>query len=102
MARHPSPFGSPVEFTLLESIWKNESRTVRELIDEHYPSRTPSDQATIQKFLKRLEEKGLIERDQSTIPNVIVAKYGRNELAKREFRALAKKYGMKPTELAKL
>lgn len=102
MARHPSPFASPAEFALLESIWSNDTRTVRELVNEHYPDGTPSDLATVQKLLKRLEDKGLIKRNRGVAPQVVSPAHSRKELAKREAAALAKKYGMKPAELAKL
>lgn len=102
MARHPSTFATPAEFALLESIWKNEHRTVRELVNEHYPDGTPSDLATVQKLLKRLEEKGLINRNRAVAPQVVSPTHSRSELAKKEMAALAKKYGMKPAEMTKL
>lgn len=102
MARHAAAFATPAEFALLEEIWKNESRTVRQLVNELYPAGTPSDLATVQKLLKRLEEKGLIDRDRGVAPQVVSPTHSRSELAKREMAALAKKYGMKPAEIAKL
>lgn len=102
MARVAHPFASPAEFAVLEQIWKNDTRTVRQLVDELYPSGSPSDLATVQKLLKRLEDKGLVNRDRAASPNVVRPLCSRLELAKREMAHLANKYGMKPAEMTKL
>lgn len=101
MARTPATFATGAEFAILEEIWKNETRTVRQIVNELYPSGTPSDLATVQKLLKRLEDKGLIQRDRGVSPQVVSTSTNRKKLAKKEVEAIANKYGMKLREIVK-
>lgn len=46
MGRSSAKFAIRAEFSLLEEIWRNDVRTVRELVDALYPRHTASDVAT--------------------------------------------------------
>lgn len=101
MARTPALFATEAEFAILDEIWKHKERTVRQLVDVLYPAGTPSDLATVQKLLKRLEDKNLVNRNRGVSPQIVAPAIGRKELAKKELQAICDKYGMTVNEISK-
>lgn len=101
MARTPALFATEAEFAILDEIWKHKERTVRQLVDVLYPTGTPSDLATVQKLLKRLEDKSLVNRNRGVSPQIVSPAIGRKELAKKELQAICSKYGMTVNEISK-
>ena len=101
MARTPALFATEAEFAILDEIWKHNERTVRQLVDVLYPAGTPSDLATVQKLLKRLEDKELVTRNRNVSPQVVTPSIGRKQLAKKELQAICDKYDMTVPEITK-
>ena len=57
---------SRTELAILNCLWDSDGATIRELTDQVYPDGTPTNYATVQKLLDRLEEKGVVRRDRSS------------------------------------
>lgn len=51
------------ELAILERLWDAAPQSARQLAGRLYPRQTPSDIATVQKLIQRLEGKGLVIRD---------------------------------------
>lgn len=87
----PAPQATDAELAILKLLWDGQPLTAREIRDELYPSGTPSDQATVQKLLQRLERKKLVARDRSTFAHSFRAIVSRDALAAVQLEALAEK-----------
>lgn len=77
------------ELSVLEQLWQHESASVKQLSQWLYGASTPSDVATVQKLLVRLEEKGWVDRDRNTWPHLFRATQDREELISRRLQATA-------------
>lgn len=77
------------ELAVLEQLWERQSAAVKELSQWLYGASTPSDVATVQKLLVRLEEKGWIVRNRNTWPHQFQAAADREELISRRLQATA-------------
>ena len=77
------------ELAILHELWNEESATVRELSETLYSSSTASDLATVQKLLKRLEDKGCVRKQPRTRPTVFKPAIGREALINRRLSATA-------------
>jgi len=82
---------SPAELAVLKLLWDAESLSARAIRERLYPEGTPSDNATVQKLLQRLEAKNLIERDRSEFAHTFTARVSRSEIVGEELEALAEK-----------
>ncbi len=85
------PQASDAELAVLKLLWEGDSLTAREIRDRLYPSGTPSDHATVQKLLQRLEQKKLVSRDRSSFAHVFRATVTCDTLAGEQLEALAAK-----------
>lgn len=88
MARTPQDV-TGAELAILQQLWEKQSATVRNLVDVLYPTGTPSDLATVQKLLKRLEDKGFVNRDRTVSPQVVTPALNRDELIQRRLEKTA-------------
>ncbi len=88
MARKPRDV-TDAELSILQVLWDRGEATVRDLVDELYPSGTPSDLATVQKLLKRLEDKGCLGRNRSAWPHRFRPAIQRDELIVRRLQTTA-------------
>ena len=88
MARKPRDV-TDAELAILQILWDRGEATVRELVNELYPSGTPSDLATVQKLLKRLEDKECIDRNRDKWPHQFHASIQRDELIVRRLQTTA-------------
>jgi predicted transcriptional regulator len=79
------------ELAILKLLWRGQALTAREIRDQLYPAGTPSDNATVQKLLQRLEQKGLISRDRSAFAHRFQAKVSHGAMVGRQLEALAEK-----------
>ena len=79
------------ELAILKVVWERESATAREIRDRLYPDGTPSDHATVQKLLQRLEKKNLVSRNRRSFAHIFRAKVSRSTLAGRQLDAMAAK-----------
>jgi predicted transcriptional regulator len=72
---------TPTELDVLRVLWDRPDVTARAITKVLYPSATPSDIATVQKLLQRLEAKGLVQRNRSLHVHTFAAAISRTELA---------------------
>ena len=79
------------ELSVMKLIWSRQPATAGLIRKQLYPEGSPSDHATVQKLLQRLEAKGVIERDRSTWPHTFRSLVSSHELAGQELDALAEK-----------
>ena len=77
------------ELALMHILWEREEATVRDFVNRLYPSGTPSDLATVQKLLKRLENKGYVTRNRKTWPHLFRAQLQKEDLIERRLRKTA-------------
>jgi predicted transcriptional regulator len=73
----------------MKLIWEHEPVTAGFIRERLYPAGSPSDHATVQKLLQRLEAKRIVNRDRSASPNTFRALVSCDELAGRQLDALA-------------
>jgi BlaI family transcriptional regulator, penicillinase repressor len=79
------------ELAILKLLWERESLTAREIREQLYPDGSPSDHATVQKLLQRLEQKKLVARDRRSFAHSFRASVTREALAAGQLEALAEK-----------
>jgi BlaI family transcriptional regulator, penicillinase repressor len=77
------------ELAVLQVLWDRGEATVREVVDELYPTGTPSDLATVQKLLQRLEEKGCLGRNRNAWPHIFRPAIQRDDLNRRRLQSTA-------------
>src|SRR3954468_912702 len=87
----PRPQATDAELAILKLLWDGGPLTARAICEQIYPSGPPSDQATVQKLLQRLEQKRLVERDRTAFAHQFRATVTREELAGNQLEALAEK-----------
>jgi BlaI family transcriptional regulator, penicillinase repressor len=75
------------ELAILQQLWDRGSATVRELAERLYQKSSPSQHATVQKLLERLEGKECVVRDRDTFAAAI----GRDDLIGRQLQQTANK-----------
>lgn len=85
------PAVTEAELAVLELLWSEAPRTARQLTERLYPPGTPSDVATVQKLIQRLEAKGLVERDRSQRVHAFHATVTREAYAGSRLADLAEK-----------
>ncbi len=77
------------ELAILEKLWERGSATAKSLAQWLYGSTAPSDIATVQKLLSRLEAKDCVARDREQWPHLFRATLEREELISRRLQATA-------------
>jgi len=77
------------ELAVLQVLWEKGTTTVRDIVAILYPAGTPSDLATVQKLLKRLENKNCISRNRSTWPHEFQPAIQRDDLISRRLQTTA-------------
>jgi BlaI family transcriptional regulator, penicillinase repressor len=77
------------ELAILKLLWEGGPLTARAIRERLYPGGTPSDHATVQKLLQRLERKRLVARDRGSFAHSFSAAVTREELAGTQLEALA-------------
>lgn len=90
MARIPQDV-TDAELAILQQLWDRGSATVRELAEALYGKCTPSQHATVQKLLERLEGKECVNRDRGTWPHTFVPAVQREALIGRQLQQTADK-----------
>jgi predicted transcriptional regulator len=80
------------ELGLLRVLWERGRCSIRQLTRVLYPGDAgPSQYATVQKQLDRLEAKGFVARDRSLFVHTFTASLDRDELIGRQLREVADK-----------
>ncbi|MFK8112418.1 MAG: BlaI/MecI/CopY family transcriptional regulator [Rubripirellula sp.] len=77
------------ELAILEQLWECESAAVKDLSQCLYGAATPSDIATVQKLLARLETKGFVTRNRDEWPHQFSASIAREELISQRLQTTA-------------
>jgi predicted transcriptional regulator len=77
------------ELAILEKLWEHESASVKDLSQWLSGASTPSDVATVQKLLSRLEAKGCVGRDRESWPHLFHATIAREDLISQRLQATA-------------
>ena len=85
------PQATDAELAILKSLWEREPLTAKEIREQLYPGDSPSDHATVNKLLQRLEQKKLISRDRSSFAHLFRARVTREALAGNQLEVLAEK-----------
>jgi predicted transcriptional regulator len=85
------PHVTDAELAVLRLLWDAGTLTAATIRQALYPAGTPSDQATVQKLLQRLESKGFVQRDRSTFAHSFTALVSRERLAGAQLETLADK-----------
>lgn len=83
------PAVTEAELSVLEMLWNESPQTARRLTERLYPPGSPSDVATVQKLLQRLEAKGVVTRDRSERIHTFSAAVSREEYAGGRLAELA-------------
>ncbi len=77
------------ELAILEHLWSSGSTTVKDLAESLYGASSPSEVATVQKLLTRLESKGFVKRNRESWPHEFAAALERQELIRQRLQATA-------------
>jgi BlaI family transcriptional regulator, penicillinase repressor len=77
------------ELNVLRILWERGPRTVRALVEAFDGEGVPTQAATVQKLLERLEAKGWVTRDRSEAVQRFVAAADRDELIGRRLQGIA-------------
>lgn len=88
---HPPPAVTDAELAVLELLWTESPRTARQLTERLYPPGSPSDVATVQKLLQRLEAKRLVSRDRAQRVHAFEAAVSRETYAGSRLADLAER-----------
>lgn len=88
MPRKPSDV-TDAELAVLQVLWEKGTATVRDIVAILYPAGTPSDLATVQKLLKRLENKTCISRNRNSWPHEFQPAIQRDDLISRRLQSTA-------------
>jgi predicted transcriptional regulator len=91
MPREPQDV-TEAELAILQLLWREGSRSIRQLTDALHPGGDEAQYATVKKQLERMEAKGLVDRDRSLFVHVFTAAVDRQELLGRGLRALAERF----------
>lgn len=77
------------ELAILEKLWEHEHATLKQLSKWLYGAETPSDIATVQKLISRLETKGCVGRNRDCWPHQFRAIIDRDHLISHRLQATA-------------
>lgn len=88
MARAPQDV-TDAELAVLEVLWRRGPTTVRNIAEELYSGCNPSQQATVQKLLERLQGKQCVARDRDNWPHTFEAGIERDDLIGRKLQQTA-------------
>lgn len=79
------------ELAILKALWDAAPSSAREIVDRLYPSGTPSDVATVQKLISRLEAKQLVSRERTAPAHLFCATLSPEAFAGEQLEAMAEK-----------
>ena len=79
------------ELAIMHLLWEEERLTARQIREQLYPHATKAQHGTVQRLLKRLEDKGYVERDSTKPVLYFSALVTRQQYAGSQLEALAAK-----------
>lgn len=89
---HPDkPDVTDAELGVLQALWDDGPSTIRQLTDQLYPAGGTSHYATVQKLLERLEQKGCVARNRSSMTHIFAASVSREAFVGDQVRAVAER-----------
>jgi len=88
MARKPKDV-TEAELAIMQLLWERRVLTVRELAEPLYGDFGPSQNATVQKLLDRLEQKDCVKRERGNWPHTYQAVIQRSDLITRQLQETA-------------
>ena len=77
------------ELAVMKLLWGRGRRTARQLLEELYPDVAKPQHGTVQRLLKRLEDKGFVVRGRDLGINVFSPALSREEYASDQLESLA-------------
>jgi len=77
------------ELEVMRALWQEGEAPIRVIADRLYPGGGPSEYATVQKLLDRLQDKGCVSRRQEGRINVFRPTVSRDDLVARRLRDTA-------------
>ena len=89
MARPRSDL-TEAELEVMKALWRLGPSSIRALTEEVYPTGGPSNYATVQKLLERLEAKGCVRRRRTERVNVYAASVDRAAVIEHRLRDTAR------------
>jgi len=90
MAKSPRHV-TDAELAVLKTLWDAAPLAAREIVERLYPDGSPSDVATVQKLISRLEAKGLVKRERATPAHLFRATITAEAFAGEQLEAMAEK-----------
>lgn len=91
MTSRDFPDVTDAELGVLRALWDGGPSTIRHLTDGLYPNGGTSHYATVQKLLERLELKGCVARNRSSMTHVFAASINRESFVGSQVRAVAER-----------
>lgn len=79
------------ELAVMQFLWERGKQTARQIRESLYGEDTASNNATVQKLLARLEQKGYVQRDRSQFVHSFKAAVSRPQYSNRQIESLAAK-----------
>lgn len=79
------------ELAVMQFLWEQGKQTARQIRESLYGEDTASNNATVQKLLARLEQKGYVQRDRSQFVHSFKAAVSRPQYSNRQIESLAAK-----------
>jgi BlaI family penicillinase repressor len=79
------------ELAVMDLLWQEDSLTARQIRERLYPDSTKAQHGTVQKLLRRLEDKGYVERDINLPVHFFSSKISREAYARSQMELLASK-----------
>ncbi len=79
------------ELAVMDLLWENDRMTARQIREQLYPDTTKPQHGTVQRLLKRLEDKGYVERDRTIAVHFFSAAISRQTYAGQQLESLADK-----------
>jgi len=87
MAKNRIPELGPLEFKLLRILWKHDSLTAPQVLEEHNrQAKTPLAYTTVMTLLGRLSEKGVLKVSRERQPYRFSAAVGRDQMLRQRVR----------------
>jgi predicted transcriptional regulator len=88
MARTPQDV-TDAELAVLEVLWDEGPAPIRRITEVLYKAARPSQYATVQKLLERLEDKKCVRRDRAAPVHLFAAAIAREDLIGRRLQSVA-------------
>ena len=87
----PKSVITDAELNVLKVLWETASLSAREIAERLYEEVNPSSMGTVQKLIARLEEKGMLAREDGETPHRFDAALAREDIAGMQLDDFARK-----------